>query len=205
MAALGALTIACGAVGGCTDRPNGAGGATSAGSTTAPTSPEASPASSTGRLYRATDLDLCTRTSLAPLADLSLTVQRTDPTPPRSAPGAACLFEMRTEDGHIASLRVEAATPPSIQEAQRLYRATEQVTVMQPDGSISGIGDEAEGFSKQSEPGFKYSEYLVQARTGNLVAEVWLAVGGKDFVPKQTLAARSRTILAATLAQVPRS
>ncbi|MEV4826138.1 hypothetical protein [Micromonospora sp. NPDC049274] len=173
-----------------------AGPATSSVASTAPTA-------SAGPLYRAQDLELCKRTDLRPLAELSLTVARTDPKPPLGQPGAACLFEMRTKDGHEATLRVEASTPASEQEARLLYRAKAQVTVMTPAGAVTGVGDEAEAFTRRSEPGFKYAEYMVHARTGNLVVKVWLAVGGVSYAATETLASKALTFLKATQAVVP--
>ncbi|PYC65560.1 hypothetical protein C7C45_28230 [Micromonospora arborensis] len=146
---------------------------------------------------------MCKRTDLRPLADLSLTVARTDPTPPLGRPGVACLFELRTKDGHEANLRVEASTPVSAEEARLLYRSTGQVTVMTPVGVIAGVGDEAEAFTRRSEPGFKYAEYMVHARMGNLVVKVWLAVGGASYVATETLAPKALTVLRATQAAVP--
>lgn len=155
--------------------------------------------------YRADDLDLCRRVNLDPLAELKVTVQRRDPTPPPSGPGAACLFEMRTAGGQPASLRVAVETPATAAEAAAVYRATGRVTVMRPEGPVEGIGEQAEAYSRESEPGFKYAEYLIQARTGNLVVEVWLAVGGTAFTPKARLATAARAVLVATMAQVPRA
>ncbi|WP_285796109.1 hypothetical protein [Micromonospora sp. NBRC 107095] len=137
------------------------------------------------------------------MAELSLTVARTDPKPPLGQPGASCLFEMRTKDGYQANLRVEASTPVSEQEARLLYRATAQVTVMTPAGAITGVGDEAEAFTRRSEPGFKYAEYMVRARTGNLVVKVWLAVGGTSYAATETLVSKALTLLKATQAAVP--
>ncbi|MGQ5262061.1 hypothetical protein ACTWLT_15035 [Micromonospora sp. ZYX-F-536] len=177
-------------------------GAPTAGPTTSSVAATA-PTASAGPIYRAQDLELCKRTDLRPLAELSLTVARTDPKPPLGHPGAACLFEMRTKDGHQANLRVEASTPASEQEARLLYRATAQVTVMTPAGRISGVGDEAEAFTKRSEPGFKYAEYMVHARTSNLVVKVWLALGGASYAATDTLASKALTFLRATQAAVP--
>ena len=75
---------------------------------------------------------------------------------------------------------------------------------MVSDAAVSGVGDQAEGFAIQTEPkpGFKYGEYRIQARKANLVLDVWLAVGGSTFVPKETLAAKVLTILKNTLATV---
>ncbi|PZG02482.1 hypothetical protein C1I99_02330 [Micromonospora deserti] len=148
-------------------------------------------------------MDLCGRTDLRPLADLALTVIRTDPKPPVGRPGAACLFEMRSSAGHEANLRVEASTPATVAEARLLYRGTQQATGMTPVGAVAEVGEEAEAFTKRSEPGFKYAEYLVHARTGNLVVKVWLAVGGESYAPTSTLAEKSLTILKATQAAVP--
>ncbi|MFK3985252.1 hypothetical protein ACI2K4_33370 [Micromonospora sp. NPDC050397] len=176
--------------------------------TTGPAAPETTGSSApagTGRTYDAVGLDLCARTDLGPLADLSLTVERREPKQPRSAPGAACLFEMRTRSGHQASLLVEASTLGSADEAGRLYRATQDVSEMNPDGAVDGVGDEAEAFAQQSEPGFRYAEYMIHTRSGNLVLKVWLAVGGTAFTPKDVLAAKVETIVKATLSQVPES
>lgn len=170
-----------------------------------PEPPGGSAPGGTGPTYDAVGLDLCARTDLGPLADLSLTVEKREPKQPRSAPGAACLFEMRTRGGHEASLLVEASTLGSADEAGRLYRATQNVSGMSPDGAVDGVGDEAEGFAQQSEPGFRYAEYMVHVRSGNLVLKVWLAVGGTAFTPKDVLAAKVETIVKATLPQVPRS
>ncbi|MEQ4301169.1 hypothetical protein ABNF97_07220 [Plantactinospora sp. B6F1] len=156
-----------------------------------------------GRTYDAVGLDLCARTSLAPLADLSLTVQQKIPKQPTSAPGAACLFEFRARGGHEASLLVEASTLGSPDEAGRLYRATQRVSGMSRDGVVAGIGEEAEGFTEQSESGAKRSEYMIHSRAGNLVLKVWLAVGGTEFTPKDVLAAKVKQLLTATLAEVP--
>ncbi|NJC84197.1 hypothetical protein [Planosporangium mesophilum] len=164
-----------------------------------------SASASAGPTYNAIGLDVCTKTDSAQLATLSLTVDRAEAKQPTSGAGDACQFSMHTADGHKATLLVEASTPPSIEEAQRLFRSKAAVTVMSPEGPIMGLGDEAEAFSKQSQPGYKYSEYLMHARSGNLVVKVWLAVGGNEFTPKATLAATCQAIVKATLSAVPRS
>ncbi|MEV4481789.1 hypothetical protein [Micromonospora coxensis] len=170
--------------------------------TTASSAPQAS--SSTGApSYDAAGLDLCARTDVGALADLGLTVRRTDARPPNGRPGAACLFEMRTKTGHEANLRVEASTPATADEAARLYRGTRQATGMAPVGPVADAGEEAEAFTKQSTPGFKYAEYMVHSRTGNLVVKVWLAVGGDSFTPTATLATKAIAILSATRSAVP--
>ncbi|SCL58363.1 hypothetical protein GA0070604_3816 [Micromonospora eburnea] len=137
------------------------------------------------------------------LADLELTVRRTDPSPPAGRPAAACLFEMRTKTGYEANLRVEASTPETVEEARQLYRGTRGATGMNPAGAVTGVGEEAEAFTKQSTPGFKYAEYMVHARTGNLVVKVWLAVGGESYVPTSTLAAKALAVVRATQSAVP--
>jgi hypothetical protein len=160
---------------------------------------------SAGPMYDAVGVDLCGRTDLTPLNSLSLKVEGTDPTPPPSGPGAACLFELRPPGGQPANLRVEATTLASADEAGRLYRATQQVTGMTPDGALAGVGEEAEGFTKQSDPGYKYAEYLIHARRNNLVVKVWLAVGGEAFTPKEKLAAVALEITKQTLGLVPKA
>lgn len=189
------LTGACGGGAG----PSGA-PATSAAASTDDPSPSAA---ATRPSYHAADLDLCERTDLKPLADMLLTVTGTDPRPPAGRVGSACLFEMRTADGYPASLRVEASTLPTAEEAERLYRGTQQATGMTPEGPVAGLAEEAEAFSKRSEPGFKYAEYMVHARTGNLVTKVWLAVGGDSYPSTETLATKVIAILKAVQAAVP--
>ncbi|MEU7923262.1 hypothetical protein [Micromonospora zamorensis] len=156
-------------------------------------------------MYDATNLDLCRRTDLAPLADLSVKVARTDPKPPLGRPGSSCLFEMRTADDHQANLLVEASSLTSVEEAGRLYTATQQVTGMTADGPVPGLGEQAEAFVKRSDPGFKYTEYMVHARGANLVVKVWLAIGGGSYLPKEVLAAKALEILKATFTAVPHS
>ncbi len=137
------------------------------------------------------------------VADLAPEVTRMDPRPPVARPGAACLFEMRTKGGYQANLRVEASTLTTADEARQLYRGTRWATGMTPSGAVPGVGEEAEAFTTRSTPGFKYAEYMVHARTGNLVVKVWLAVGGDSYVSTSVLAEKSLTILRATQAAVP--
>jgi hypothetical protein len=166
-----------------------------------PTVP-ATTAQATG--YRAAELDLCKKTDLKPLAGLDLTVSATDPKPPPSAPGAACLFTMKTKDGHEAGLRVEASTPESVEKATQLYHTTSAITDMKQAGPVSGLGEEAEAYTKQADQGYKDSEYLVHARQENLVIKVWLSVGGDRYASKQSLEGPSKDIAAATIALVPK-
>ncbi|HEX5542969.1 MAG TPA: hypothetical protein VFX60_15640 [Micromonospora sp.] len=172
---------------------------------TATTESTPTPAPTQQTKYDAVGMDVCGRTDLGLIADLSLTVTDTLPKAPTSGPGAACLFEMRSRDGHPASLLVEATTLVSTEEAERLYRTTRQVTVMTPVGDVAGVADEAEAYTKESEPGFKYAEYLVHARSGNLVVKVWLAVGANKVTAKSELASSALAVLQATLALVPQA
>lgn len=175
-------------------------------STGAPPEPTAGgPSGSSGVTYDAVGVDFCARTDLESLADLSLKLVKRTPKQPTSAPGAACLFELRTGSGHEASLLVEASTLSSADDAGRLYRATRQTTGMSPDGPVSGLGEEAEGFSEQSEAGVKQAEYMIHARSSNLVLKVWLAVGGTTYTPKDVLATKVKKIAQLSLAEVPGS
>jgi len=155
------------------------------------------------RTYKFDVFDLCTRTDVQSVADLGLKVRSTDRTPPVAMTGEACLFEFNTPSGSPASLRVEAVTAADVDEAQRVYR-TQSGGRMKPEGSISGIGEQAEAFALETEPqqAFKYSEYRVHARDGNLVIEVWLAIGGKAFTPKETLATKTTAITQRAFAMV---
>jgi hypothetical protein len=153
----------------------------------------------TGRTYQASALDLCNKTDLAPLADLSLKVEKRDDSPPNGGPGAACFFQLKTADGHLASLRVEAMVLGSQEEAVKAFNSQQNVTVLKPDATISGLGDQAEGRTLDSEPsGFKQSEYMVHLRSGNMTVKAWISVGGNAYTPKQTLATKAETIARAT-------
>jgi hypothetical protein len=152
--------------------------------------------------YQEGTVNLCERTDLRPIAPLRLTVKSKSPAPPAAGPGEACLFEATSPSGKTSSLRVEAVALADLHDAQRLYGAQRDITRMRPDAAISGLGDEAEGFSLQSSPGFSYAEYRLHLRRDNLVIEVWLAVGGDNFAPKATLASMAQAVAAATLSTV---
>jgi hypothetical protein len=169
-------------------------------STSAPTSAPPGSAAAAAPSYRyQPGVNLCEKTDVGVVAPLNLTVKSKSGTPPQAGPGEACLIEATSPSGRPASLRVEAVVLPNADTAKQLYKTQHETTRMQPDGAISGLGDEAEGLTLQTDPGFKYAEYRVHLRRDNLVIEVWLAVGGDDFVPKATLQAMARTVAAATL------
>ena len=167
--------------------------------------PTASAPASTaaGASYAATGFDLCAHTDLAPLADLNLTVDRKDPKPPPSGAGASCLIDMHTPTGQQARLLVEAATPTSAEDAESIYRGTARATALKAEGPVAGLGDLADAFALESDPGFKNSEYMIVARRSNLVVTVLLEVGGTAFTPKQTMATKVRSLADATLATIP--
>jgi hypothetical protein len=152
--------------------------------------------------YQEGKLNLCERTDLAPTAPLRLTVKSRNPAPPAAGPGEACLFEAASPSGKTSSLRVEAVVLAGAADAGRLYKAQRDITRMRPDGAIARLGEEAEGFALQTSPGFSSAEYRVHLRQDNLVIEVWLAVGGDDFVPKATLKPMAEAVAAATLSTV---
>jgi hypothetical protein len=185
---LAALTVA-----GCTQEPP-----SPTPTPAASTAPEAS-ASPAGPTYKASTLDLCAKTDLAPLADLSLKLEGKDDSPPNGGPGAACFFKFKTAGGHLASLRVEAMAVSSAEEAEKAFKSQQNVSVMKSDGPVSGLGDQAEGRTLDSEPGFKQSEYMIHGRVGNLTFKAWLSVGGNAFTPKTTLAPKVNTIAKALL------
>jgi hypothetical protein len=193
------LALVAAAAAGCSDsEPQAPGGVSATPELTAP----ATSAQPIG--YHAAELDLCKKTDLTPLAKLDLAVSKTDPKPPPSAPGAACLFTMKTKDGHEASLRVEASTPDSVEQATQLYRTTAIITDMTDAGPVSGVGEEAEAFRKRADQGGKDSEYLVHARTKNLVIKVWLSVVGDTYAPQRSLEGPGKDIASATIALVPK-
>ena len=180
----------------------------SGGDTPPPSTPQAgasSPAVASGTVYKASSLDLCNRTDIKALtADLKLTVDGTDNSPSPEGPGAACLWRMKSADGNMSTLRVQAVVHSSADEATRAFHAQQNVTNLKPDGPISGLGDQAEGrtLDSESERGFKQSEYMVHLRTGNLTVKTWITLGAKEFTPKQTLATKMDALARATLTTV---
>jgi hypothetical protein len=177
--------------------------------TPATTAPTASPATNASSppvapryRYHEGTINLCEKSDLGPIAPLRLTVKSKSPAPPAAGPGEACLFEATSPSGKTSSLRVEAVVLAGAEDARRLYKAQRTVTRMLPDAPITALGDEAEGFTLQTTPGFSYAEYRVHLRQDNLVIEVWLAVGGNDFVPKATLQPMAQAVAAATLSTV---
>jgi hypothetical protein len=150
--------------------------------------------------YNATRLKLCDDTDLSPVKGLGLTKEKADPKTPPSAPGAGCLFDLKTRDGHDASLLVEASTLESAEQATQLYKAKSSNTNLVDEGPVVGLGDEAEGFAGQSTAsGERTAEYLVQTHTANLVVKVFLTVGGDDYATKASLAGPAHDIAAATV------
>ncbi|WP_117208605.1 hypothetical protein [Allorhizocola rhizosphaerae] len=173
-------------------------------STPPSTGPGAGPTATGGpaQAYRSKPLDLCQRTDLAPLTELSLKVESTNPEPPPSGPGSACLWKMKSASGHMASLRVEAVTQGSVDAAQAAFKGQQDVSAMRGDGDIPGLGDQAEGRTQDSEPGFKQSEYMIHMRAGNMTLKVWISVGGNAFTPKDSLKDKMIKLMRTTLATV---
>ncbi|HZM75808.1 MAG TPA: hypothetical protein VFC19_08785 [Candidatus Limnocylindrales bacterium] len=170
-----------------------------------PSSPRAkasSPAASS-TVYQESSLDLCGGTDIKALtSDLKLTVDSTDNSPSAEGPGAACMWRMKSADGNLSSLRVQAVVHRSADGAIRAFQAQQNVSNMKSDGPISGLGDQAEGRTLDSDQGFKQSEYMVHLRTGNMTVKVWISLGAKDFTPKATLATKMDALARATLATV---
>jgi hypothetical protein len=153
-------------------------------------------------VYKASPLDLCQLTDIKALAaDLKLTVNGNDNSPSPEGPGAACLWRMKSADGNMSTLRIQAVVHSSEDEATRAFQA-QQSNILKSDGPISGLGDQAEGRTLDSDVGFKQSEYMVHLRTGNLTAKAWISLGAKEYTPKQTLATKMNELARTTLATV---
>jgi hypothetical protein len=109
---------------------------------------------------------------------------------------------MKSADGNMSTLRVQAVVHSSVDEATRAFQAQQNVSNLKPDGPISGLGDQAEGRTLDSDQGFKQSEYMVHLRTANMTVKVWISLGAKAFTPKQTLAPKMDALARSTLATV---
>lgn len=180
--------------------------ACSEGDTPPPSSPQASTSSAavvSTTVYKESPLDLCGGTDVKALsADLKLTVDSTDNSPSPEGPGAACMWRMKSANGNLSSLRVQAVVHKSADEAVRAFRAQQSVSNMKTDGPISGLGDQAEGRTLDSDQGFKQSEYMVHLRTGNMTMKVWISVSAKEFTAKETLASKMTGLARTTLTTV---
>jgi hypothetical protein len=171
-----------------------------------PSSPQTAQSSApaaSGTVYKVSSLDLCERTDVKALTtDLKLTVDGTDNSPSPEGPGSACLWRMKSADGNMSTLRVQAVVHSSADEATRAFQAQQNVTNLKPDGPINGLGDQAEGRTLDSDQGFKQSEYMVHLRTGNMTMKVWISLGAKAFTPKATLAVKMNELARTTLTTV---
>jgi hypothetical protein len=162
-----------------------------------------SPAAASATVYKESPLDLCAQTDVKALtADLKLTVDSTDNSPSPEGPGAACMWRMKSADGNMSTLRVQAVVHRSADEATRAFQAQQNVSNLKADGPISGLGDQAEGRTLDSDQGFKQSEYMVHLRTGNMTVKAWISLGAKEFTPKATLAAKMDALARTTLTTV---
>jgi hypothetical protein len=165
-------------------------------------SPPAAPVGS-GPLASVTGLDLCAKTNLAPLADLKVKVKKAkSDTHGSDGADAACFFEMRTASGRDVSMHVAVTTFKSVEDAKHffgIHRKFRQEGPMKYDGSLNGIGEEADGFSLQTEKReYQKAEYLILARFENRHVEAWVEVFDKPLIAKATLAEKARAILQGT-------
>jgi hypothetical protein len=165
-------------------------------------SPSPAPVSS-GPLVPVTGLDLCGKTNLAPLADLKVKVKKTKPdTHGFGGADAGCFFELRTAGGRDVSMHVGVTTFKSVEDAKHFFevhRKFRQEGPMKYDGSLSGIGEEADGFSKETEKKeYSAAEYLILARFENRHVEAWFEVFDKPLIAKTTLVEKARALLQGT-------
>lgn len=168
---------------------------------TAASSP--APPAASGTTYKQSPLDLCNNTDIkALILDLRLVVDSTDNSPSAEGPGSACMWRMKSADGNMSTLRVQAVVHSSGDEATRAFQSQQNVSNMKADGPISGLGDQAEGRTLDSDQGFKQSEYMVHLRTGNMTVKAWISLGAKEFTPKQTLATKMTDLAKSTLTTV---
>lgn len=157
---------------------------------------------STGPMYRAKGLDLCGKTDLTPLADLKVKVDKKNPKPGGwTDADAVCFFDMHIAGGREASLLVAVTTLKSIEEAKVMCRALRKHGEMNHEGPLSGVGDEADSYSLETDKNeYQQAQSMLRARFDNRVVEVWLSAFAKPFLPKTTLSEKVRTMLQATAA-----
>jgi hypothetical protein len=151
-------------------------------------------------------LDLCAKTDLTPVANTKAKVDKKEDA--RSG-DAGCYFKMRTLAGRDATMLVTITTLESVDEAkhmcQVLRKSSQEMSGMTPEGSVSGLGEESDGFSlEEDKKAYQEAQYRIRARFENRVIEVWLGVFGKPFIPKATLAEQARTVVQATAALASR-
>jgi len=155
-------------------------------------------------MYHAKGVDLCKLTDLSPLSDLKIKIDLKDPK--RSHGDASCFYKLHTATRRDANLLVDVTTLKSVDEAKDMCRALRKHGVMNHEGSLSGIGDEADGYAlEKDKKEYQEAEYMIRARYENMVIEVWLAVFDRPLIPKATLSEKVRTIVKASAALVPKS
>jgi hypothetical protein len=138
------------------------------------------PPSRTLPVYDASGVDLCTKTDLAPIADLSLTVETRRPDHPLGAPGAFCGFIMHNRADHPALLIIHVSTPETDEEARQTFDVA--LRGMYVDGPVTGLGMEAEGrLAWKVFRDFTQAEYKISAIDHNLVIEVVLSLGERGY------------------------
>jgi hypothetical protein len=165
--------------------------------------PSGGSASGRGPLFAAAGLALCERTDLAPLAGLSLRVRESWQEPAAAAPGTRCRYTLATPDGHRgAVVHVSAVTPATAGQAVQIHDATAAATSLPLVGPVA-VGQQATAFARAGGWTVQVSQYLICARSGNLVVTVWLKVFGRQPTPVADLAEAVRALTAATLAVVP--
>jgi len=176
----------------------------------------APPPAPSGPLRPVQGLDLCGKTDLTRLADMKVKVDKKNlvlvdakGAVRKDVPNAdaECSFKMRTRSGRDALMLVTINTLVSVEEAKFMLQALRRSSQegrgngMNPEGSLSGVGEEADGFSLETDKkAYQEAQYLIRARFENRVVEVSLGVFGKPFIPKATLAEQVRTVLQATAA-----
>jgi hypothetical protein len=168
------------------------------------TPPTASPRS-TRPLYGARGIDMCRQTDLKPFADLKVKVLKTEPNT-YSRIDAGCTFYLRTPSGRDSTVLVEVETFKSVELAQPNLSSLRKFGSMNYEGSVTGIGDEADAFSSEDQgKGLQVAGYMMRARYENMVVKVWLEAYGKPLIPKATLGEKVRALVEATAKLVPKS
>ena len=99
-------------------------------------------------------------------------------------------------------MSVAVTTFKSVEDAKHFLgvrRRFRQEAGMKFEGSLSGLGEEADGFSEETaKKEYQQAEYLIIARFENRHVEAWLSVLGKPLIAKTILAEKTRALLQGT-------
>ncbi|MBT8227740.1 MAG: hypothetical protein HKP61_15400 [Dactylosporangium sp.] len=152
--------------------------------------------------------NLCTEIDLSPLGDWAREkegLEKNDSEVEDLYQRAECRFDLRSAEGVKVTLNVAVQVFEELADAKDDYEVSLSFDQsMYYDTTISGLGDEAYGTSRDWDLGLKVSTYTVELRSGNLSLSTEVTTFADAYTPKSKIkdktVAEAKAILA-TLAK----